>query len=633
MVAMLGGAIFALVSMLRVAGLIQPIELAAYDLLVRTFSPKNPNQSPVVVIQFTEEDIANVGHWPLSDKRLASFLEKLADYNPRAIGVDLYRDNPVMDGGEDFERVLEENQNIFLIEKFGEDAFSRIHAPEILRGTHRVGFADLAMDPGGVVRRGLLFLDNGQEIFYSFPLVLSLAYLKAENIVPTPSPENPMYLQLGKSTIAPFETNMGGYVNADANGYQFMLDFEGGASPFQRYTMQDIETGNVDKKRLHDSIVLIGAVAESVKDYFETPFSRTGKLEPAMPGIVLHAHSVSQLLRMAMQGKQQLSTWQESYEYSWIAFWAFAGAVVTLMTGVAWRLLIFSVLGVGIIALTSVTMFSGGVWVPASPVLFSWLFSIVAVVFYLSALERTQRRELMELFSRNVSSEVAKEIWRRKEEFSSGGRLASVETVATILFTDLKNFTLVSEMLGPSKLMRWLNQYMEKMAGLVIKYNGIIDDYYGDAIKANFGVPLASSDEKQIAMNAKQAASCALAMRDTIADLNKEWERENLPPVCMRVGICTGDVVAGFLGSSRRMKYTTVGDTVNTAARLESYDKEVSCMADNEQGCRILVSESTWELLHEDFEMDEVGQVNLKGKSEAVRIFRLNGYSSEHTNV
>ena len=91
------------------------------------------------------------------------------------------------------------------------------------------------------------------------------------------------------------------------------------------------------------------------------------------------------------------------------------------------------------------------------------------------------------------------------------------------------------------------------------------------------------------------------------------------------MGICTGDVVAGFLGSSQRMKYTTVGDTVNTAARLESYGKEISCTEDNEQGCRILIADSTRKYLQDEFKMEEVGELELKGKSEAIKVFRLSG--------
>ncbi|MDH5258380.1 MAG: CHASE2 domain-containing protein, partial [Gammaproteobacteria bacterium] len=390
----------------------------------------------------------------------------------------------------------------------------------------------------------------------------------------------------------------------------------------------DIESGMVDKDVFRNSVVLIGVVAESVKDYFETPLSSSGELTSPMPGIVLHAHTVSQLVRMAMQDGKQISVWADSQEYLWICLWSVAGALIAFYAGVTWKLLIFTLVGISIISATALILFVNGWWTPVIPAVMAWGLSVISVISYLSAIERKQRGLLMDLFSRNVSSEVAKEIWNKKDEFLAGGRLSSIETVATVLFSDLENFTPVSEKLGPTRLMEWLNQYMDKMASIVIENNGIVDDYYGDAIKANFGVPLADDNEEQIKLNAIRAAKTALDMRNAVVAMNQTWESEGLPPVNMRIGICTGGVVAGFLGSSQRMKYTTIGDTVNTSARLESYGKELSDGTVDEQGCRILLSDSTRELLKNNFEMEEAGLLSLKGKEKIVKVYRLYSHRS-----
>jgi adenylate cyclase len=190
-----------------------------------------------------------------------------------------------------------------------------------------------------------------------------------------------------------------------------------------------------------------------------------------------------------------------------------------------------------------------------------------------------------------------------------------------VLFSDLEEFTQVSEKLEPITLMQWLNSYMERMAELVMEHGGMVDDYYGDAIKANFGVPLKRTREAEFGIDATGAVNCALAMCEEVRRLNVELQGIELPTIRMRIGICTGEVVAGCLGSARRMKYTTIGDTVNIAARLESYGKEP--MQNDRDGCicRIMIAESTAQYLDGNIQTEYVGSLPLKGKSERVSVY------------
>jgi adenylate cyclase len=170
--------------------------------------------------------------------------------------------------------------------------------------------------------------------------------------------------------------------------------------------------------------------------------------------------------------------------------------------------------------------------------------------------------------------------------------------------------------------MDWLNNYMETMAGLVIKHGGVVDDYYGDAIKANFGVPLPRTTPEEISEDAANAIRCALAMRREMEQLNAAWGEENAPLVKMRMGLATGQVVAGCLGSAQRMKYTTIGDVVNTAARLESYGKEIPERF-LDPYCQVMVAASTAEQLDDSVNLEKVGTLQLKGKSKGVDVFAL----------
>jgi len=231
----------------------------------------------------------------------------------------------------------------------------------------------------------------------------------------------------------------------------------------------------------------------------------------------------------------------------------------------------------------------------------------------------------MQLFSRHVSPEVADAVWRQRDQFMDGGRPRSQKFMATVLFTDLKGFTSVSEKMDPQALLDWLNTYMEAMAQLVMDHGGVIDNYVGDSIKADFGVPLPRTTEAAIGQDAIAAVNCALAMEKELRRLNADWQEKNLPTVEMRIGIFTGPVVGGSLGSAQRLKYTTMGDTVNIASRLESHDKDHFDPDFADSPCRILIGEQTLRYLNQKFETKRIGEAFLKGKDEGVTIFRVVG--------
>jgi adenylate cyclase len=238
--------------------------------------------------------------------------------------------------------------------------------------------------------------------------------------------------------------------------------------------------------------------------------------------------------------------------------------------------------------------------------------SAAVIMAYVSGQERKQRAFLMQLFSRHVSKEVAENIWRQRDQFLEDGRPKPQKAEVTVLFTDLTGFTSVSEKLEPQALIQWLNTYMEAMAQLVMGNEGIVDDYAGDGIKANFGVPIPRKSQAEIKQDALNAVNCALQMKTKMQRLNRNWRNQNLPTAGIRIGICTGPVIVGAVGSSQRLKYTTVGDTVNVASRLESFEKEQV----PEGICRMLIAESTHRYVQEHFQMQTVGAIQLKGKKQ-----------------
>jgi adenylate cyclase len=208
------------------------------------------------------------------------------------------------------------------------------------------------------------------------------------------------------------------------------------------------------------------------------------------------------------------------------------------------------------------------------------------------------------------------------------GRVMPRTLTVTTLFTDLQGFTRVSEQMDPEPFLQWLNSYLAELTEVIMQHGGVLDDFAGDGIKASFGVPFSTPDET--ARHAMQAIECALALGRALTALNRQWRSQGRACMGMRVGIHTGMVVVGTVGSPSRMKYTTVGRNVNLASRLENLkdcpepDPEDEC--DN---CRILVSEATVALVGGTFDTRDLGRFELKGITEKTRVFAILGRKSE----
>jgi adenylate cyclase len=608
---------------LRSAGYLQFLELASYDAFLRVKERHTVPERRLILVQIVEDDIQRIQQWPPSDNRLADLLEAILRYHPRVIGVDLYRDFAVPPGTKRLNALLADNPSIIGIEKFGDaNGGGRVLGPPVLRGTDRIGFSDLTVDSDGVVRRGLLFLDDGKNFSMSLPLRLALAYLAKDGITPQAGAPNPEFLRLGRTTFVPFEADDGGYVGADAAGYQYLLDYRGGVRPFTTYSMSDVLDGHVDPALIRDNIVITGVNSVSVKDEFLTPYDRFAGAGQTTSGIAVHAYETSQLLRSALKGDAPIGVLSDRLENLWVLLWGGMAALLGQFVRSGLRFSLSAIAGLSAMAAIAYVAFVEGWWLPVAAPGLAWMAASGVVAAYLSNYEKTEKKLLMDLFSKNVSSAVADELWKHRDSFMQGGRLEAQTLPITVLFSDLANFTPVAERLSPPELLNWLNEYMEAMASLVTQYGGVVDNYIGDAIKADFGVPVPRTTEAEIRQDAVNAVSCALAMRRQLERLNEFWTAQGSPQVRIRVGIATGPVVAGCLGSTQRVKYTTIGDVVNTAARLESFGKQAPGSSPNSQ-CQVLLSDRTADCLGGRFELEPVGVCSLKGKSEGVMVYRL----------
>jgi adenylate cyclase len=223
-----------------------------------------------------------------------------------------------------------------------------------------------------------------------------------------------------------------------------------------------------------------------------------------------------------------------------------------------------------------------------------------------------EREKIRSILHKSVSKEIA-------ESLVSQGKieLGGEEKEVTVLFSDIRSFTSISESLAPKELVAQLNDYFTGMARAIDAHHGVIDKYIGDAVMALFGAPLSRPDD------AANALRAALAMGEALDRLNGERAAKGLPAWHFGVGINTGPVVAGTLGSEQRWSYTVIGDAVNAASRLESATKEL--------GARIVVSARTKQLAGAGFRWKPLGRINVKGKSESLEVFELLGLERGQT--
>lgn len=613
----------ATILLLRGAGVLEELELSAYDRLL-TFRPHPPaGESPIVQIGITEKDINEIGGWPLSDEVLARALTILTAADPTAIGVDLYRDLPVPPGREELVKTVLANPAIVLIMKFGDRQSAGVPAPEFVRESEQTGFSDLVVDQGGIVRRGLLFLDDGVTVRQSLAFCLATRYLAGRGIAPEPDSLNPDHLRFGQVTLPPLGAKAGAYVKADLAGYQFLLDYQEQANAFPTFSLADLLAGRVDSALLRGKIVLVGTMATSMHDIFFTPDNKGDDPGRLTAGMTIHAHAASQLLRFALTGARPLASLAKGWASGWIIGWTVLGGLLSLAVRSPLPFAMSAGGGaMGIAALGQLAL-NRGWWIPVVPPVLGWLVAAGLVTAYLSYEEKKNRGFLMEIFSRHVSEEVAGSLWQQREQFLDHGRPLPQRLTATVLFTDLVGFTSLAEKLSPQELMLWLNEYMEAMGREVMAHGGIINKYIGDAIMALFGVPVARATEVEIGADATQAVRCALAMAAAMRELNRGWAAKGMPTVGTRIGIYTGPVIAGSLGSSQRLEYTVLGDTVNIASRLESTDKEGFDFHPFDRPCRILIGESTQAYLPSDLVAKLVGDLTLKGKESALRVYEV----------
>ncbi|MFB2934186.1 CHASE2 domain-containing protein [Aerosakkonemataceae cyanobacterium BLCC-F154] len=612
---------------LRGMGFLQLLELATLDNFFR-WRPNELPESRILLIELTESDIQDLRQWPISDRKLAELLQKIKKFQPRVIGLDIYRDLPVESGHQELVSVFKTTPNLIGVAKISgsKTLYSVAPPPELLKLNQIATSNIIIFDIDGKVRRGLISFQRKGKTFFSLGAKLAAIYLEKEGVKSEQIDKKLNTYQLGKSKFFRLSGNYGGYVNIDARGQQILLNFRSHkcrgkkrqkeCRVFPTVSIGDILNDRVSGELIRDRIVLIGSNAESVKDNFFTPFEST-------PGVEIHGELSSQIISAALDGRALIKSLSEKSEILLIWFLSYIGAILGFnLLRIRWKIVSIFLVGVGIIG-SSYIAFLFGWWIPVIPSLLALVGAGITITIYINYVERKDRLTIMALLGQHVSPKIAQAVWRDRYQLVKEGQLLGQKMTATVLFSDIKGFTSITEKTDPETLMFWLNDYMKVMSQVVIDNDGVVDKFIGDAVMAVFGVPIPSTTEKEIAKDAIAAVNCAVEMGEKLHQLNQQWQEKGLPIVIMRVGIATGTVVAGSLGSRQRLNYTTIGDTVNIAARLESYNKSLQG-----NSCRILINEQTYQYIKDNFSTEFVECVQLKGREQSVNIYQVFGKNS-----
>ena len=597
-----------LVILLRFSGILQSWEWAVYDQYMR-LRPPEPRDKRIAIVGLDEADMKYIGQGYVPDQIYAQLIEKLVAMKPTVIGLDIYRDLPFEPGHKQLIKILAETPNLLGIEKVvGDKSLESVAAPPILKEKNRVAANDLILDEDNIIRRALLLINNTQgQPSYSLGLFLAMFYLDAQGISPEIVPGTNNWWKFKDTIFKPLSKNDGGYVRADAGGYQIFLNYRGYNRSFEIVSFQDILTDKLPKDWGKNRIILIGSVGESFKDLMSTPYTLSANQR--MAGVEVHTHIASQIISAALDSRPLIKTLPDTLEWIWIFIWSAAGAILTWKfraTSKVQLLIIrqvfISILSTTILLGSTYILFIQGWWIPVVPPFLALAGSAIAITAYIAR----SASDIRNIFGRYLSAEIVYNLLEKPEGLKLGGERRKI----TILTSDLRGFTALSERLQPEEVVKILNFYLSSMADVITTYQGTIDEFMGDGILVLFGAPTLREDDAQ------RAIACAVAMQLAMEKVNEQLEKWNLSPLDMGIGINTGEVVVGNIGSEKRTKYGVVGSQVNLTYRIESYTT----------GGQILISEMTLNQAGRNLiKIENQKLVQPKGVKKSITIYEVGG--------
>jgi adenylate cyclase len=531
------------------------------------FFSKRPIDERLLVIAIDDVSLEKLGQWPLPRATYAHLFEKLNDAQPRVVGFDVMLAEPSREGEND-DRVLEDilkNLSYPLIFPIENRAKGLLKVAPLARFTGpqnvHLGHVNLTIDPDSIVRSIPAHIIIEDTAYNSF----------AENAI-----------SYSGITYQPFEDGQQRIVYTDAPGsIPHISLFEALTAPSATF---------------ENKIIFIGATAPDLHDEQAVPVSN-GIL---MPGVEIQAHIANQLIHNWRL--QELPPW-------YVLFWLLCASFLpVLLFSLTHRLRILIPLIIGALILhflIVLTLFNTGIIVPFIYILGTGLLSPLTLFGWRYTRGEHEKRQLKHAFGKYVSPQVLEQILLHPDMVTLGGE----KRLVTVLFSDIRSFTTLSEHTTPEELVDILNAYFTAMTNVILEEGGVLDKYIGDAIMAFWGAPLPDEDQADAALRASQKMILRLK------ELNQKLAGEGKPTLSNGIGLYTGPAIAGNIGSEKRFDYTVIGDTVNVASRLEGLTKEYKTT--------LIIGESTKNALKEGAHITYLDEVKVKGREEHVKIYSV----------
>ena len=470
---------------------------------------------------------------------------------------------------------------------------------EILQASAKSGgyFDNPFVDADGVFRRVPLVQSYEGYLFASLALAIAQAHLDASGIELAVETEGTR----GSKEYYALETiKVGDHrVPVDANGAVF-VPYRGRQGSFPYIPAHEVLSRKTDPLALKDKIVLVGTSAPGLLDLRSTP------VQNIYPGVEVHANIISGILDDRIKHKP---AWTIGYEF--VLLVVIAVSMALLLPLVSPLLAAAGTLGLtGVVLAGTFIAWNSNLILPLASPLMLILLMFILHMSYGFFIESRGKRQLAHLFGHYIPPELVDEMSESPDEYSLEGENREM----TVLFSDVRGFTSISEGMDPKQLTQLMNALLTPMTRVIHKNRGTIDKYMGDAIMSFWGAPLADSE------HARHALYAAMEMMDELKIMQEDFKQRGWPAVNIGIGLNTGDMNVGNMGSEFRMAYTVLGDAVNLGSRLEGLTKNY--------GVNIIVSETTKNAIPE-FVFRELDLVRVKGKNEPVAIFEPVGHKND----
>lgn len=590
-------------------------ELWGYDFLIN-HDIGDKFYSDVVIVDFDEETFDRIKQYPISRQLVAQVISNVAANSPRVVGLDMFLSEPRSRADdESMSKALADAGNVVLASQTGAGGvpplrpLRRFCEPEIPeqdggdckeapKGAAGYAAVNIPIDSDGFVRSFFLFAGTPRN-GVSFPVMI--AQLARQEPLISVNGTAVKFLNRRLFTFSePARRVLIGAWCATC------VRHISATSLLDHHDLED--------SGLKDKIVLIGQTYDAARDSMLTPLFRPEPKQGSrirLAGVEVHAAAINTLLSdRAIEVVPSLVMWLAVLVVCGISVWLqFSYSLRTAMTTVVAAIVVLYAAAQGIFTW-------GHMWFPYTSAALGVALSVPATVTYRFLKERLlrttathEREQIMGLFSRYVSPEVAYQIWERRSELV----LAGEEKTATVLFSDIRSFTALTAGKDSQRVLQWLNEYLCAMDEVITANNGFLNKFIGDGLMVLFGVPLSSG----VQADACRALRCAAQMLERVEQLNvSHREHVDYPTIKIGIGMHTGKLTCGNIGSRNRIEYSVIGETVNLSSRLEGLTKDFHT--------DIVLSADTYAAVREMFPLvDDLGEVPVRGFAAPIKLYGL----------